>query len=782
MMNRFRQLLSAIGLCLLPSLSFAAPGLRTLYVTDFGNGYHDYNATQANVQSVLRQRVNLDINLVGRQSQDSLTLLKKPGFLAGYQLFIYDACFADNTDLSLLRNINREIASSGVPTVFMHCAMHNFRWSSQNPGIYGLGKKTRLIKRFQKTWPTETFPAFWQLTGMDTVNHDVIGSFTVNKGDEHPITQTLPDTWNIARDERYQTMSLKEGVTPLLKSGEYTIAWLSSFGKAKIFATTLGHDKNTQLDPLFGELLSRGVLYITGQLSESGVIDSSALGQKIFTNYSGSVPCYPQDIVEPKDKAGVQAAVRFAAERHLQIKVVSIDKPNSYSDILCPDKGGLLINVKHLNRLLSVDKNRLTATVEPGLTVDAFGKALHAQGLSFATTADFTGITIAGGIATAAHHSSLNLPVGMSEYVESLEMIDTTGKFHVFVGQEARDYATHLGVLGVVTEVTLRVEPEFKLRYGSEGDSDANLEMIIETLVRQHSYGRVSWFAGAGRYVLEYFDKVPVTEAGDSVNNLWSSTASAFKIVGDLPYTAINAGPRALQCTGEALRARLWLPPVQNVNSASSSNPVGFAYNMLGSSCAAGTCPWDFGAKNRSLEAAIPLSRLKDWMQDVRAIQERDKGCFPVLGLYMRFSPAASSWMSMAYGEDTVLFEIHIPSVAKLDIFEQSVEVYDEILQMTLQKYQGRPHWAKNTKATFTGAGARYPQWENFQELQARMDPAGLLQNDFYRSLKGSDISSRYPACARAHDCVCKIDEDCGTGYRCDAGVAFEGARVCRKI
>src|SRR6478735_7433534 len=142
----------------------AAEGLRTLYLTDFNNAYHDYDETQKNLQKLLRQKLNLDIILVGRQSQESLDMLQKPGFLQGFDLFIYNACFADNTDLKILRNLNQEIASSGVPTVFLHCAMHNFRWSSEKPGVYGLGKKSRLIKEWKDQFPAEPFPAFWKLS------------------------------------------------------------------------------------------------------------------------------------------------------------------------------------------------------------------------------------------------------------------------------------------------------------------------------------------------------------------------------------------------------------------------------------------------------------------------------------------------------------------------------------------------------------------------------------------------------------------------------------------
>jgi hypothetical protein len=246
------------------SLAHASSGLRTLYLTDFSNVYHDYEATQNNLQRIVQDKLNLDMVFVGKTSQESLDLLKKPDFLRGYQLFIYNACFADLEDLSILRNINREIAASGVPTVFLHCAMHNFRWSSTKPGVFGWGRSSRLQELWGKTYPNEQLPAFWQLTGMDTVSHDWIRSFEVSKTHDHPITRMIPQTWTLAREERYRTLQMADDAEVLLESGPHAIAWLHRFGKARIFATTLGHDEATQNDPNFAELLTQAIAFITG--------------------------------------------------------------------------------------------------------------------------------------------------------------------------------------------------------------------------------------------------------------------------------------------------------------------------------------------------------------------------------------------------------------------------------------------------------------------------------------------------------------------------------------
>ena len=62
----------------------------------------------------------------------------------------------------------------------------------------------------------------------------------------------------------------------------------------------------------------------------------------------------------------------------------------------------------------------------------------------------------------------------------------------------------------------------------------------------------------------------------------------------------------------------------------------------------------------RSVEVAFPLARFAEWATDVRGIVEKGHFCFPLLGLYPRFSKGSKVALDMAEGADTVLFEIHV--------------------------------------------------------------------------------------------------------------------------
>ena len=106
-----------------------------------------------------------------------------------------------------------------------------------------------------------------------------------------------------------------------------------------------------------------------------------------------------------------------------------------------------------------------------------------------------SGITVAGGLGTGAHHSSLKIGSGIHDYVTRLKLVNAEGNFVELVGEQAQNAAIHLGYLGAIVEVELKVDDMHKLRYGYISGDDDGVESIIEDEVRKHEYARVSWLS-----------------------------------------------------------------------------------------------------------------------------------------------------------------------------------------------------------------------------------------------------------------------------------------------
>ena len=128
------------------------------------------------------------------------------------------------------------------------------------------------------------------------------------------------------------------------------------------------------------------------------------------------------------------------------------------------------------------------------------------------------------------------------------------------------------------------------------------------------------------------------------------------------------------------------------------------------------------------------------------------------------------------------LREIYVPKRVDEAALEQSADVYDEIMQMTLYKYQGRPHWGKNSAPMFTHLGTQqYPRWTDFLALKDRLDPARLFNNKLWDQIQGNANTPTHAGCVLSRDCICTHDDHCGADYTCESGDVYAPARVCRK-
>ena len=756
--------------------------LRVLYLGDLTKGDDVHTRFLQGVS----ERLNVSFTVVGKDPRDAKALLSESTFALGYDAVVYNTCFSDPASLSMADNAIAQTRDYGVGALVLPCGVRSFEETS--PFVTGSRRHQQRLAEWNETNPSKAFPYWWSFTGV------AVGGLAFQDGlravREEPIhlaAVTLPNVIGASQSSLSTNTAISEGVEPVyfamseIDNEAHLVAWANTVGAGRVFGTTLGNRRPAMRDDIDLDLYARGLAYVAHALTEDGTLFEGYGGTTKVRNYQDTTHCQPSDVVSASTIGDVQAVVKRALELGKPMKVISVERSNSDNAFICPEHGGLLLNVWPMHEVLRLDETNLTVTVQPGIRATDLSAYLHEAGYAIRAMPDYTGVSIAGSIATGAHHSSLNIPAGMADMVTALTIVDGRGEVRRFEGDDVSQATVHLGMLGVVVEVTLRIEPQFKVQYGHESGSDEDLEFFIEDLVRSHEYARVMWFAGNGRYVADYYDRVDNEVPGRSRHNLWSSTGAAFKWVGDIPYRVLNGAPREAQCDSALLRSKYWVAPIRAVESP-RAQPIGWSHEMLGSICAPGDCPWDRPkVKSRTMEAAFALDQLQAWMGDVRSIIARRRACFPILGIYLRFLPASDRVMAINYGRDTVAFEIHIPKVVTEDRFEQSADVYDEIMQMTLYKYGGRPHWGKNSTPFFTHLGPQeYPEWNAFLELKRGLDPTGLFDNQIWRQMTDGAPIQAYPGCVLARDCICNEDAHCGAGYTCAQGDVYTAAQVCR--
>src|SRR5207249_4756572 len=202
--NRMNRILFSVAWFLLALLlpvyageKQTPPKLKALLIT--GGGYHDYKA----LNPVLTKKIT-ELAHVSFEVKSGLDTLKDPKFADGFDVVVYNFCFANEKNKELIDNALK-VTRDGKPTMLIHCAMHTFMPSDE--------------------WT--------DCCGMRTRVHDPYRAFAIIKADkQHPIVQTLPDVWPTPGDELYQTIKLGERSTALFKGkaeksiNEHVVVWV----------------------------------------------------------------------------------------------------------------------------------------------------------------------------------------------------------------------------------------------------------------------------------------------------------------------------------------------------------------------------------------------------------------------------------------------------------------------------------------------------------------------------------------------------------------------------
>ena len=107
------------------------------------------------------------------------------------------------------------------------------------------------------------------------------------------------------------------------------------------------------------------------------------------------------------------------------------------------------------------------------------GPKLAAHGLALANQGDIDRQSLAGALATGTHGTGWGLP-SLAAMVTGLRLVDGEGRIHVLTGPETLDgVRIHLGLLGVVTALALRLRPAYGL-------AERNAKVPFEALFEGH--------------------------------------------------------------------------------------------------------------------------------------------------------------------------------------------------------------------------------------------------------------------------------------------------------
>jgi xylitol oxidase len=370
-------------------------------------------------------------------------------------------------------------------------------------------------------------------------------------------------------------------------------------------------------------------------------------------------------------------------------RVRAIGSRHSFTDIVDSD---VLVSLEALPPVFELDAETATVTVGGGARYGEVSKALHEQGWALANLASLPHISVAGAVATATHGSG-DSNASLATAVAALTLLDGHGVPRaVRRGDPDHDgTVVGLGALGIVTTLTLDVEPTYDVRQDVWTDLPyaAVAEHLDEITGSGYSVSLFTDFSNAG-----FAQAWVKTRASDAPTEFFGARPATTQLHPDI-------GAVAEGVTQQGGIAGPWLERLPH-----------FRLEFTPS----------HGAELQG-EYLVPRARALDALDAFRSLRPRLEGLLRVAEL--RTVAADDLWLSSAYGTDVVGF--HLTWV--LD--EAAVYAVLPALEAALLPLGARPHWGKCFAATAADLEPLYPRFDDFRALRDRVDPERTFGNAF---------------------------------------------------
>jgi len=423
-----------------------------------------------------------------------------------------------------------------------------------------------------------------------------------------------------------------------------------------------------------------------------------------WTNWGRNFRCRPAWLHAPDSVEGVAAVVRQAREAGHRVRAVG--SGYSYTRLVQTDE--VMVSLDRFQGLESIDPDTHIATVRAGTPLRRLVGELAARGFALENLGDIDRQTLAGAVATGTHGTGITLG-NMSTHVQSLELVTADGSVMECSNEadpdQFRAALVSLGSLGVITRVRLRVRPMYWLAVERRR---LTFDQVLEALdgnVRGHRNYEFFWFPNSDLVYSKAMNPALDATGGGRTMRRYASDLinenAALWVVCQINDRWPSSRERLL-----ALGAGL-IPQDRSIQRADAV----YATERL--------------VVHQEMEYAVPYERTTDVLAALNTLfrRARVRTMFPV---EVRFTRNDDIWLSPSSGRDVAWIAVHTYQK------EDHREYFDMSEDVFLQA-GGRPHWGKLHGLHGGRLRTLYPEWESFNRVRRRLDPAGIFENQYLR-------------------------------------------------
>ncbi len=428
-----------------------------------------------------------------------------------------------------------------------------------------------------------------------------------------------------------------------------------------------------------------------------------------WRNWAGNVTARPARSVTPASTEELVAAVRAAAEDGLTVKAAGTG--HSFTPAAATD--GLLIRPERLTGVRAVDRAAGTVTVAAGTPLKHLNETLAAHGLSLTNMGDIMEQTVSGAAGTGTHGTGRD-SASIAAQITALELVTADGSVLTCSADENPDVFTAarlgLGALGVISELTFAVEPEFLLTAREEPMGFDEVTDRFDELVAENEHFEFYWFPHTGNCNTKRNNRSQGPAAPPGRVGAWIEdellSNGVFQVACAVGRAVPAAIPGIAKVSSRALSARTYTDIPYKVFT--SPRRVRFV----------------------EMEYALPRAAADAALGELKALVERSdfRISFPV---EVRTAPADDLVLSTASGRDTVYIAVHMYRGTPY-------EAYFAAAERIMTAHEGRPHWGKLHTRDADYLAEVYPRFGEFTAVRDRLDPERRFANAYLRRVLGA--------------------------------------------
>ena len=426
-----------------------------------------------------------------------------------------------------------------------------------------------------------------------------------------------------------------------------------------------------------------------------------------WRNWAGDQRCAPVEIVRPRDREELAAAIAGAAGVGRTVSVVG--SGHSFTATAMTD--GTMVDVAALSGVLDADPASGLVRVGAGTVLAELNEELHRLGLAMENLGDIDRQTVAGAISTGTHGTGARLR-NLSAQVDAVELVTADGGVRELDGTTPgllRAARVSIGALGAISALTLRCVPAFTLR---RVDAPEPREQVLDSFDE-----RAEANEHFELFTFPYADSALVLER----NRVDGPPRPRGRVAAFLNDVVLeNWALEGLSVAGRlAPRA---IPRLSRLAAAlaSGGRTVDRSDRVFASDRRVRFTEMEYGVPREHGPEAV--RRTIEWVRDNR---------YPV------FFPIE---MRVAAGDDALLSPSHARDTAYIAVHQyrgMEWRSYFEAVEAIMGEYGGRPHWGKRHFQTAASLAPLFPEWSRFQAARDELDPGRAFSNEYARRVLG---------------------------------------------